>query len=936
MGLMNTADIERVGEYARTTGSPVAQIVTGILVPGSYGDLRYAIDCYQNRPPFSPFYRAFTDRVKGELLRDSQLDMLLTPLRVTDEKFTREQTREFMAEDPNLTEVRFLSGLLAADIKEKKPKDNQPLNHAQVQAMAFAALERRYGSNIAKTAVSMPLGQLLGPNPDRVMRTIRRARMEYPEQLAIAEIFGTQVSHSDPVARVSRIESYAQRLNEIGVAVIEQSLAESEDELGGYQLGNIISKNPNRVDTSAVGTAIDYATSIKGGISLSGGGFEIYGVLPNGVVSCFDLKPTSPLPLGNFHSIEGLRREYASSIPSSALTHPDKLRKVGLLAYRSAFTFYAGMLARFITDDYLKDTYDEDRLLGYLRDMSGFAINPEDYIDKYTNLSLIGHCRYRDRKWDPIAAALRFQARSNPNWFHQAQTLSPESRSLIGAIELLKYEGSPDEGTPTVAFREQDGLKNLSKKEIKELESKTLATISGPVEQLRNIEALEYCPGYDPDMTFYRSSETTAENPVTVKFVLPVKGLMNLPFPLGGRLTKIDLVGYRAEPGVDGMSVQRDHYTVSRSKHGFIKIDTLTQYAAYSVSYDVVVPETKERPQKLPRELQNLDLTALSAIATELKTHDFKALSKALQELIKVSQDSAQPLSMEDLAQAIEEAGDYSYDERSVGRRGRDLEEVAQFVDRTSGRAKYQCDGASKLTAFIFNKYLSLTGLDRKYKAKSTSLYRVDSSKAKLTDQNTGVLEISQLGHARVHLIDRNGTIAIFDTTPKERTAKEDQAYVVDTARPTDPVEVVEIAAARRTRIQGLRNSLAEFFADSKIRGIFSTLSDEQVARLGLPIVEVPRIGFAVLKAAEQAQLGLVPNPDREALRREVTMNQEDLMRMLQDVGTSRDPRTITLEDGEIRDRLYRNLHEIDRVLQDITYTEPSDIQSIDRNVADS
>lgn len=556
--------------------------------------------------------------------------------------------------------------------------------------------------------------------------------------------------------------------------------------------------------------------------------------------------------------------------------------------------------------------------------------------------------------WDPIAAALRYQTQFNPRFLMDADQLGGLTPTLQSAIESFSKPGNSGTGSigdtlpipditresrtsgdansearetqldNAVSFGRSDSVKNLNRREIKEETNEVLFTLSGPIGQLRKIEALEH--SLDTNAVYFRTDPSgDVNNSVTVNTELPVSidktGVIALPFPPNGNLAEITITA-KVQGQDSTVTLTPKDYLLVRSPEGFLLVSPTSTHDHYNISYKVNMPEEDQPKRELPRELQRLNTAYLKTLANQLKNAGFLALSENILSMIKTNRESKKPTSLIDLGNVIKESADYSYNGQSSTVDKDVLAELSKFVDPQTGRAKFQCDASNRLSAFIFSEYLRLAKLDGKYKILETGLRFIEVSEPQPGSETT-TATASALGHQRLHLADNLGTIAIFDNTPSE--PGESSSYGTQT-----PLDVV----------------LADLLNDPKLRRIYAGLSDYQLQHMDIPVVEIPKVAYAVAEAARQRAMGL--EPDMKAINERFDRAAANLRRQMAALESGTDPWATTIQDGDIRASLYKNLHHMDRIFGDLigislqdmkiekrSLETTSNIQNINRHIRD-
>lgn len=248
IGLMNTADIERISEHAATTGSPAAQIVAGILEPRSYADLRLILGTYFHSF-FYGRYNLLPYQLGTTIDGDPKLRELSAPLRDFDRQFFTTQINDFMSSDPLTLEAATLSGLIATDISQRDRTREKPPSYPTLHARAISRLERTFGAGLTRTGINLPPSRVIVTD-DPVIQDAQRVRATYPREFARAEIFGDETKEDDTTI-VGRVESYVQDLRVVGEDTVKAALTQYEEKLGGFSLGIGVFPNGDRTEKYA-------------------------------------------------------------------------------------------------------------------------------------------------------------------------------------------------------------------------------------------------------------------------------------------------------------------------------------------------------------------------------------------------------------------------------------------------------------------------------------------------------------------------------------------------------------------------------------------------------------------------------------------------------------------------------------------------------------
>jgi len=829
----------------------------------------------------------------------------MDPVYKETEKSIKDVGRKLMTTDPNLPEILVLSRMIYLELNERKPQDIPP-TPLETQTKAFARIERTFGTAAAIKGLSQPGSLLIPPGENYFLQTADSARKAYPKELVRAELFGESKPVDDSGASKVRLAYYTERLQEIGIKITKQTLAEYEGLVGGYKVDSVT------IDEKAIDDYRDlklpyFPTLAEGELELEDGTFEFKRVaLPDGKKAQVSLTSQNrPGPFAEIYHLGSISDVLIKTGLISKSFSPEGLARFGELDYRRVLTYLIGATSRFILQDYLKGDFFTESLYEISDYLRTFTSDPNAYFIENTRSRSFVDCW--SGRGDPIAAAIRYQIMKNPGFLDQVDVLGADAPSLIPAVNSFRQEiRYSKEDSQGAVFGGDDRVKNNTKEEIKEQRAETLFVITGPAKEVAKIEALEYpVPGYDYGNFEPVEPSGQTEDTVTIRIADQVQeprgpNITYLPVPMNSSLANLQITSYPDSSKEPFIPDRGWHYKVEQSGQGFISVDNL--YGPSSITYAVSI---EENPQpELPAELQKLEPKAVRDIGRRLKEVGYTALAVSINRFLQKNKS----MSLYDLADCIENSADYSFNEKETDFKY--LDSLADFVSPSTGRLEYQCDGARALTAYIVRLYLANARLLERYKIIPTTLFLVDNSKMVADESNNATLTVSKAAHARVHVTDGMRTLAILDTTPAIPQSENQNLDVVS----KDARSGLENTSGKSIKsdpdLTELHLALDLFSKNPGIRRVFAGISDMQMRYFGdTPLFQIPKLALDLVNAYESKPEGLVQRITE--LEKKFAEASASFMRFLNPDTTARDPRIKVFTDGQIRGALFGLLQEM-------------------------
>lgn len=885
-------DVDRLAEYAERTQIPAAQILTGILKPGSYSGVRYALDTYR-KSLWHPNWDDLTIDLNRQIIADQSLNQFIEPLNQENARVAKETGDRLAAADPYREEIALLSRMIYLELIHKKPGELPPAP-IEISNRAFARTERSYGTAATTKGLSQPSGLFIPPGENEFLQTAESARRAYPKELVRAELMTDTQPLADEQESNSRLYAYTEKLHEIGVNITRKTLADYESLAGGFLI-SFARAEGEKLDDKYNDLRIPYHPNIEDAkLTLEDGTFDLDDVeLPDGKKGRAVIKSSKSPHLSGLISIHQFQELVIQNQSSQTAFSPDALSKYDELGFRFALTCMIGNVNSFVSNYYLKEDYWKELVGDVIESLQSLSADPGKFFIQDNPITFVGALR-----GDPIAAAVRYQILNNPGFIEQADLAPADAPSLIPAINSFKQEVRYSrEGSEGVAFGgNNEEVRNTSEDEIKEKRGETLFVITGPAKEVGKIEALEYpTSGYDYGNFEPVEPSGKTEGVINVRVTDLVEEPRGsyfsfLPTPLNSSLADLEITNYPDNQNGRPFIPERGlHYRIEQSGQGFLSIDGL--WGPSSINYSVSI---EDRPQKeLPDDLKKLDPEIIKDISRRLKRLGYSALAKSINTFLKTNKH----IGLHDLAACIQASADYSFNEKSAELRH--LDGFANLVNPDTGRLEYQCDGAQALTAYIMRFYFADAKISDKYKIIPTALFPVDKSKMSIDDSYNATLVVSKVSHARVHITDGESTLAILDTTPaipKPKTKDFDPlAAVPDKKNLTNP------------DLTDLKSSLDNFSRDAQIRRIFAGISDMQMRYFAdTPILQIPRLAWEIIAMHNNSHDDIKEKlVDLEIRFENVSGN---FMRFMDPEII--DPRAKMLRDGRVRDALFKVLQE--------------------------
>lgn len=899
-------NVDRLAEYAERTQLPAAQILTGILKPGSYSGVRYALDIYRFQESrgwrsWSNFARDMNSQVKGS----SELSEIIDPLAQETDRSLKQTGERLIPKDPDMPEIVILSRMILHELVDSKPNEALP-TPLEAATRAFGRIERSYGTATAVSGLSQSRSLFIPPGDNQFLQAADEARRAFPKEVARAELFGEVKTLDEQQASEYRLTSYTNRLHEIGIKITKKSLAESEAIAGGFLIRGVTIDDEHTKKYDGVKLPFNPALA-EGKMELEDGTFTFTKVeMPDGNYGEVSIRSGNDLASWGINSLRYTNELIPQSGSLVKSFSPDMLKQFDERNYQGTIAFFIGYVRNFVSNYYLAKDYEKEELQHVIEELRLFTSDPQAYFVENTAARTFVRAGWGD----PIAAAIRYQIVNNPEFIEQADLLSGGKPSLIPAVNSFKdarqYSGGE---SSSLTFGGKEGaVKNNSKEEIAELEGEGLFIVTGPAKEIAKIKSLEY-PGEGYDHGDFTVKEPTGkiEDAVTIRIAELVdepRGpyFTNLPAPMHSSLADLQITTYPDNSQGPFIPQSGLHYEVEQSSQGFLRINSL--WGPSSISYSVSI-EDKPPQKELPDDLQKMQPKVLRDISTRLKRLGYLALAESIESSLKKNKR----MGLYDLADCIQNSADYSFNGKSAELRY--LDGFADLVNPDTGRLEYQCDGAQALTAYILRFYFADAKLRNKYEIIPTVLFPADSSKIVSGESGNASLIVSKSAHARIHITDGKDTVAILDTTPTIPQAK---AGSLQLGASVSGEEVKgslskEIFAPDLT---GLRSALDSFSADSSVRRAFAGISDMQMRYFAdTPFLQIPRLASEIVSFYEDKSANLEARLVEIEQRFEAVS--DSFLEFLDD--NVKDPRAKILADGKVRGVLFEILQEIRKVV---------------------